>query len=146
MKKKIYLAGGWFTKEQEEEHTRIYNLIKDSFEVFNPRLEGEVTSKTSTDAMTDILLGNIKGIQDADVILVIYDYKDVGTIWESGFAYANCKPILYYSETLNGKKFNLMLAKTGNYVENEKDLMNALNSQSTYIFKNVYHSYSGEIE
>ena len=29
-KLKIYLAGGWFTPEQEEEHTRIYNNIKDS--------------------------------------------------------------------------------------------------------------------
>lgn len=144
--KKIYLAGGWFTHEQEELHSRIYNELKDKFDVFNPKIEGEITKETTNDKMTNILIGNIDGIKNADIVVVIYDYKDTGTIWESGFAYASKKPIIYYSETNGNKSFNLMLAKTGNYVKNEKELIEMLNDKKTYEFKSVYNSYNGEIE
>lgn len=145
-KKKIYYAGGWFTPEQEEEHARIYNLIKDDFDVFNPKLESLVTPGATDDFMTQTLLGNIRGIEEADLVLVIYDYKDTGTIWEAGFSYASKKPILYYAETLGNKKFNLMLAKTGNFVSNMDDLTTALNNEETFKFKDVYHSYKGGVE
>lgn len=145
-KKKIYLAGGWFTPEQEEEHTRIYNLIKDEYDVFNPKLESLVTPDASADFMSQTLIGNIEGIKNADLVLVIYDYKDTGTIWESGCAYANKRPILYYAENLNGKKFNLMLAKTGSFAETEIMLLDQLNNEETWKYKDVYDSYKGDIE
>ena len=145
--KKIYLAGGWFTPEQDELHTRLYNCIKDDFDVFNPRKEGEIVKGVTTnEKMSKILIGNIEAIQNADIVVVIYDYKDTGTIWESGFAYSNHKPIIYYSETNGNKPFNLMLAKTGNYVRNEQELLTLLNSEDSYTFKNVYNDYTGEIE
>lgn len=144
--KKIYLAGGWFTPQQEELHSRLYNTIKDKFDVFNPRIEGEITKETTNDKMTNILIGNIEGMKNADIVVVIYDYKDTGTIWESGFSYANKKPIIYYSETNGNKPFNLMLAKTGYYVKNEQELLALLSDDSTYVYKNVYDSYIGEIE
>lgn len=146
MKKKIYFAGGWFTPEMEEEHTRLYGLIKDKFDVFNPKIKGEITKSTSQDAMTDILLGNIRGIQDADIVVAIYDRKDTGTIWETGFAYANKKPILYYAETLGDKPFNLMLAKTGSFAKNEDELLEKLNDENTFIFKSHYDDFGGNIE
>lgn len=142
--KKIYLAGGWFTPEQEEEHTRIYNLLKKDFDVFNPRIKGELTPDSTHDKMSEILLGNIRGIQEADIVVVIYDGKDTGTIWEAGFAYANQKPIIYYAEKLNGKKFNLMLAKTGNFAENSSILLKKLSEDIK--FQKVSNEYRGEIE
>lgn len=145
-KLKIYLAGGWFTPEMEEEHTRIYNAIKDNFDVFNPKLESLITPDSTQDMMTQTLIGNIEGIKNADLVLVIYDRKDTGTIWEAGCAYANQKPILYYAETLNGKPFNLMLAKTGNFVANMEDLEKALENSDTFEYKNVYQSYQGIVE
>lgn len=145
-KKKIYYAAGWFTPQQEEEHTRIYNCIKNDFDVFNPKLESLVTPGATDDFMTQTLLGNIRGIEEADLVLVIYDYKDTGTIWEAGHAYASKKPILYYAETLGEKKFNLMLAKTGNFVANMEDLVEALKKEETYTYKSVYHSYKGGVE
>lgn len=146
MKKKIYFAGGWFTPEMEEEHTRLYNCIKDKYDVFNPKLAGIVSKDSSSDFMSQILIGNIEAIQNADIVVVIYDYRDTGTIWESGFAYASKKPIVYYAEKLNGKKFNVMLAKTGHFVSNEKDLLNILDDNSTYSFKDVYDDYKGDVE
>ena len=40
--------------------------------------------------------------------------KDIGTIWEAGFAFANEVPIVYFCAGLPaGAKFNLMLARSG---------------------------------
>lgn len=143
--KKIYLAGGWFTPEQDKLHTKIYNLLKTSYSVFNPRKEGEIIKGITTDdKMSKILIGNIEAIKNSDIVVVIYDYKDTGTIWEAGFAYACKKPIIYYSETNGNKPFNLMLAKTGEYVKDCYELLKKLNQDLT--FKDVYNSYKGEIE
>ena len=95
--------------------------------------------------MTETLIGNIVGILNADLVLVIYDRKDTGTIWEAGCAYAYHKPILYYAETLGDKPFNLMLAKTGNVARNMDELLEKLNDEHTFDFKRVY-DYEGEIE
>lgn len=144
--KKIYLAGGWFTPEQDEQHTRIYNLIKNDFDVFNPRIKGEIDNGTSNDKMSSILIGNIEGIQNADLTVVLYDYRDTGTIWEAGLSYASKKPIIYFAEHLNGRPFNLMLAKTGRFAANEQDLVKLLNDESSWTFKNVYNDFKGVIE
>ena len=144
--KKIYFAGGWFSPEQEEQHTRIYNLIKDKYDVFNPRIKGEIDGSTTHDKMSKILIGNIEGIQNADLTIVLYDYRDTGTIWEAGFSYASKKPIIYFAEHLNGRPFNLMLAKTGRFAANEQDLIKLLNDESSWTFKNVYDDFKGVIE
>ena len=40
--------------------------------------------------------------------------KDIGTIWEAGYAFAFKKPIIYFCAGLpEGAKFNLMLARSG---------------------------------
>ncbi|HUM44333.1 MAG TPA: nucleoside 2-deoxyribosyltransferase [Fervidobacterium sp.] len=145
MKKKIYLAGGWFSPEQEEEHTRIYNLIKDEYDVFNPKLASLVKPDSTQDEMTQTFLGNLEAIRNADIVLVITDRKDIGTIWEAGYAYANQKPIVYYAETLGNKPFNLMLAKTGRVVINEIQLLFELADEDNYKFTAV-HDYDGVIE
>lgn len=145
-KKKVYLAGGWFTPEMEEEHTRIYEFIKDKFDVFNPKLESLITPNSTKDDMTQTLLGNIRAIENADLVLVIYDRKDTGTIWEAGCAYANKKPILYYAETLGDKPFNLMLAKTGRFAANMLELAGKLEDVETFNFKDVADDFEGDIE
>lgn len=146
MKKKIYLAGGWFSPEQEEEHTRIYNLIKDEYDVFNPKLASLVKPDSTQDNMTQTLLGNLDAIQNADIVLVITDRKDMGTIWEAGYAYANQKPIVYYAETLGNRPFNLMLAKTGSVAINMIQLLFELSNDANYKFEQVKHQYIGGIE
>lgn len=142
---KIYLAGGWFTPEQEEEHSRIFKTLTErtDYTIFNPRIAGEIDKTTTSDRMSNILIGNIEAIQDSDVVVVIYDGKDTGTIWEAGYSYALKKPIIYYAEKPT-TKVNLMLAKTGEFVQNEIDLVATL--AANLPFKDVYNSYEGEIE
>lgn len=150
---KMYLAGGWFTPEQEQEHSKLYEALKDinGLDVYNPRLEGEIDTDTSVDKMSAILLSNVDNIKSSDFVVVIYDGKDTGTIWEAGYAYANKKPIIYYAEKLGGKKFNLMLAKTGYFVDNLESLVDLIttnieHNNSLLLYKDVNNSYKGEIE
>lgn len=145
---KIYLAGGWFTKEQEKQHTEMYEFLKSvGFEVFNPRLEGEVIKGVTTnERMRKILIGNIECIKNADALVVLYDFRDVGTIWEAGYAYACKKPIFYFAEFNGNKPFNLMLAKTGHYATNHHELFIQLTSLNALKFKDVYDDFKGEIE
>ena len=143
--KKLYYAGGWFTPEQDEQHTRIYNLIKDKFDVFNPRLHG-IVAKDEPNKAGKILIGNIEGIENSDLTIVLYDYRDTGTIWEAGFSYASKKPIIYYAEHLNGRAFNLMLAKTGRFASSEEELLKLLNNETTWSFKDVYNDFKGDME
>ena len=96
--------------------------------------------------MSKILIGNIENIQNSDLTIILYDYRDTGTIWEAGFSYASKKPIIYFAEHLNGKPFNLMLAKTGRFASSEKELLELLNDEESWQFKDVYNDFDGEIE
>jgi nucleoside 2-deoxyribosyltransferase len=144
--KKIYFAGGWFSPEQEERHTRIYELLlSQGYDIFNPKLESLITPESTQDHMTQTLYGNIKGILDADIVVALTDKPyDAGTIWETGFAYLK-KPIVYYAENLNGKPFNLMLAKTGLFAGSEDALVEVLRQESSYELQ-VSYNFEGEIE
>ena len=58
--------------------------------------------------------GNLHHIETADFLIVNTRDKDIGTIWEAGYAYANEVPIVYFCAGLpEGAKFNLMLARSG---------------------------------
>lgn len=142
----IYFAGGWFSPEQEERHTRVYEaLIAAGHEVFNPKLESLIKPDSTEDHMTQTLIGNIDGVIEAKVVVVLADKPyDSGTIWEAGLAYGKT-PIVYYAENLGGKPFNLMLAKTGKFAGNVEDLIKVLEDPTTYELSQVY-VYEGEIE
>ena len=145
---KVYFAGGWFNPAQEEEHTRVGNFLErhKKLEVFNPRTAGgDFKVGKETEHMTQVLLNNCKAIDDADLVVAITDYKDMGTLWECGYAYAKQKPIIYYCETLGDKPFNLMLAKTGNVARDIDELENLLVDKDSYAFKQVY-SFNGLVE
>lgn len=146
-KHKIYLASPWFSESQAERQERIYNLLKcvENLEIFNPKLHGNITGKEDCDKFAAILKNNIDNIIDADLIVAITDEKDMGTIWESGFAYAHKKPIIYYCETIGDKPFNLMLAKTGNVAKTTYELVLLLRNDKTYNWQETY-AYNGIIE
>lgn len=146
--KHIYFAGGWFNPQQEEEHSRIGAFLErqNYLSVFNPRTAGgDFKPGKETDHMTHVLFNNCKVINEADLIVAITDYKDMGTLWECGYAYAKNKPIIYYCETLGDKPFNLMLAKTGRVARNIDELENLLIEEKSYVFKAV-HSFKGMVE
>ena len=113
---KIYLAAGWFNPTQAEELTRLEAICdtREWIDLASPRrifVCPPDAPKETQDATFD---GNLHHIKTADWLIVNTRDKDIGTIWEAGYAYANDVPIVYFCQGLPpGAKFNLMLARSG---------------------------------
>jgi nucleoside 2-deoxyribosyltransferase len=114
---KIYLASGWFNPTQAEELTqleRIFDERESFFDLASPRRIFVCPPNAPQSVQDDTFKGNLHHIETADFVLVNTRDKDIGTIWEAGYAYAHKKPIIYFCAGLpDGAKFNLMLAKSG---------------------------------
>ena len=145
---KIYFAGGWFSPEAEERHTRVFNALNETgkFEIFNPKTVSLIVPGSTHDHMIQTLLGNIKGINEADIVVALSDKPyDSGTIWETGYAYGKT-PVVYYAENLGDKPFNLMLAKTGKFAPNVERLLEVLEEEDTYELVEFVNDFDGEVE
>lgn len=125
---KVYFASPWFNPEQAEREDRVKSRLRElGFNVWSPK-DNCVCSPIADKAMREkVFSDNVKNIKDCEIIFAITDGKDMGTIWEAGFANGynehlkdvGHEPIIivYYCETLglNGQ-FNLMLAQSGDIV------------------------------
>ena len=114
---KIYLASGWFNPVQAEELARLESIFdnrSDFFELASPRRIFVCPPNAPKSVQDETFEGNLFHIKTADFLLVNTRDKDIGTIWEAGYAYAFNKPIVYFCAGLpEGAKFNLMLARSG---------------------------------
>ena len=115
--KKIYLASGWFNPTQAEELTRLEKIFDDRaehFELASPRRIFVCPPNAPKEVQDETFSGNLHHIETSDFLLVNTRDKDIGTIWEAGYAYAHKRPIVYFCAGLpEGAKFNLMLARSG---------------------------------
>lgn len=124
---KVYFASPWFTPEQEEREERLKKKLRElGFDVWSPKENCNCSPTESEDVRKKVFTDNCENIMGADIVFAVTDGKDMGTIWEAGFAYgynkllefSSCRPItiVYYCETLGNGLFNLMLAQSGNIV------------------------------
>lgn len=124
---KVYFASPWFTPEQEEREERLKAKLRSlGFEVHSPKETAVCGAISDPATRNEIFVGNIFAINEADIVFAVTDGKDMGTIWEAGYAYGvnmlnefcSAKPIkiVYYCETLGDGLFNLMLAQSGDIV------------------------------
>ena len=115
--KKIYLASGWFNPTQAEELTILENIFDaraEHFDLASPRRIFVCPPGAPKEVQDETFSGNLHHIETADFLLVNTRDKDIGTIWEAGYAYSFNKPIVYFCAGLpEGAKFNLMLARSG---------------------------------
>lgn len=115
--KKVYLASGWFNPTQAEELTQLEKIFDDRsehFDLASPRRIFICPPNAPKSVQDETFFGNLNHIQTSDFLLVNTRDKDIGTIWEAGYAYAQEKPIVYFCAGLpEGAKFNLMLARSG---------------------------------
>lgn len=110
---KIYLASPFFNAEQLERVKYIEDMCSQlKNKVFSPRLDTLVTPNSDAKEKQHAFDANLEGILDCDYMLAVTDGKDVGTMFEVGYAYANNIPILFFAETLGDRPFNLMLAQS----------------------------------
>lgn len=148
---RVYCAGGWFTPTQEERLYAVKDILESSgYSVFFPKEEALCQPDSSMDWRREVFEGNCKAIDSCSFMVSITDEKDMGTIWEAGYASGKGKPIIYFAETLNGHNFNLMLAQSGVAVALSRDeLREILNDPSVMegvINNKKVKEYSGEIE
>lgn len=108
---KVYVAGGWFTPEQEEALDSMLRACKlAEVDFYSPRDDGLYVPGV-TDPK-DVFQENLKQILLSDIVIASTEGKDMGTVWECGYAYGISKPVAYFYPNRRGK-FNLMLAQSG---------------------------------
>lgn len=124
---KVYFASPWFTPEQEEREERLKAKLRSlGFDVHSPKEEAVCGAISDPETRQKIFKGNTDAIDNCDIVFAVTDGKDMGTIWEAGYAYglnAHAEAlhyprikIVYYCETLGNGLFNLMLAQSGDIV------------------------------
>jgi len=120
----LYLASPFFNDEQNEREAFVKSRLKaKSFNVFAPKDMTFIHPEASSEQREAAFQDNLNAIRKSAGIFVITNGKDVGTIWEAGYAYALGKPVIYFAEGLEGG-FNLMLAQSGNLVITSRDGIN----------------------
>lgn len=137
----FYLASPFFNDEQRERETYIKNILrKKGYKVYAPIEEGVVKLNEKEEELNRIFNSNIKAINLSDKVIVITDGKDIGTIWEAGYAYALNKSIIYFAETLGNNPFNLMLAQSGiGIFKSRESFCNAVNKDDFYKKDEVFY-------
>jgi len=107
----IYIAGPWFTIEQATILENVTSIVaKNLLPYYAPR------DKVPVDGYSpkEIYLSNIQAIEKSTLIVVVTDGKDVGTIFEAGYAASKSIPIMYvWADPIPGAKFNIMLSQSG---------------------------------
>ena len=110
----FYLASPFFNDNQIQREEAVKNALRnEGYTVYSPRENGVLTPDATDEVRTKIFKENCEAIQKSHRILAITDEKDIGTIWEAGYAYGIGKEIVYYAETLGNNPFNVMLGKSG---------------------------------
>lgn len=123
----FYLASPFFKDTQIQREEDVKNALRnEGYTVYSPRENGVLTPDATDEVRTKIFKENCEAIQKSHRILAITDEKDIGTIWEAGYAYGIGKEIVYYAETLGDNPFNVMLGKSGiGIFTNYNDLVSA---------------------
>ena len=120
---KVYFASPFFNEEQVEREERLKKALRDlGFEVFSPKEASKLVPNSNLKEQRETFEMNLKNIDDCDILFGVTDGKDMGTIWECGYANGlnrirnNKIIIVYYCETLGCNQFNLMLARSADVV------------------------------
>ncbi len=146
MMMKAYIAAPWFTPEQLDKVERLKDTLNFcGIEFFSPKDEN-LFGENNTASVFEVLDGNINAIIDCNFIIAITDGKDVGTMWEAGYAYAKGVPILYlWLDRQEGQKFNLMLAASGGVAYNMNDVWDNIAHFEQHNFF-IIPDFDGKIE
>ena len=126
----FYLASPFFKDSQIQREEAVKNALRnEGYTVYSPRENGVLTPDATDEVRTKIFKENCEAIQKSHRIFAITDEKDIGTIWEAGYAYGIGKEIVYYAGTLGDNPFNVMLGKSGIGIFTKyKDLVEAASS------------------
>lgn len=124
-----YIAGPWFTPEQDEIIENIKMILKSNDQTFfSPKDDCLFDPQTMTPK--EVLDTNIDALNMCDYVVCVTDGRDAGTLFEAGWSFANNIPIIYL--WLGGKpedKFNLVLAASGAVCRSYEHLEQAIDDR-----------------
>ena len=141
----FYFASPFFNDEQIERETRLICHLRDmGYSVFSPRENCYLPPTASQEEREKVFKDNCDAIRQSKAVFAITDGKDIGTIWEAGFACGIKVPVVYYAETLGNNQFNLMLAQSGVDVFTSQDEVTKESLSSA--LKGQVRKYRGDIE
>ena len=133
----FYFASPFFRPEQvEREERMIAHLRGLGFKVFSPKESCHLDAKASQSSREEVFNSNCEAIRNARAVFAVTDGKDMGTIWEAGYAYGIGKPVMNFAETLCDNQFNLMLAQSG---------VDVFTSQDEVTFAAVLNALAGHV-
>lgn len=147
--KKAYIASPFFNEEQLERVKYIEELLKlYNIEFFSPRTDTYVKPNSTDEERKKAFHDNLKAIRNSSFIIAVTDGKDIGTMFEAGYAFNEGVQIIYFAETLGNNPFNLMLAMSGDIICKTRDELNAsICFVNDYDFLTIANKqYEGEIE
>ena len=148
-KQKVYLASGWFSPDQDRQLTRLEKIFddRDWIDLASPRRIFVCPPDASLEVQDNVFKGNIHHITTCDFTLVNTTYRDIGTIWEAGAAFALNRKIVYFCENLPaGAKFNLMLSRSGIKVCTSFEQLEDYLNRCYEAGEMLYEPYDKEIE
>lgn len=111
----FYLASPFFNEMQVERMETVLSLLRiNGYSVFAPYENSVVENQNlqNPEYRARIFTKNIEAIRASRMVLAITNDKDMGTLFEAGYAYGLGIPVVYFAEDLNGP-FNLMLSESG---------------------------------
>lgn len=122
MKKKVYLAGPFFTKEERrivEEAANYFRTYHD-FEVFVP-MEHKIPNGEALPNHTwarKVFWQDVEAINNCDMVVVLEDRLtgDTGTAWECGYAFGIGKEIRVYKVQPDGVKSLMIVNSAQNHL------------------------------
>lgn len=125
----IYIASPFFNPKQLDFVAKIEDtLYKEDFLFFSPRKVGILLDMEEGErqaSKADIYRSNIDAIEGCDTIVAVIDDRDIGTIWEMGYAIGRNKRVISISNENYG--LNIMLAESVQaHVNDLDDMVQAL--------------------
>ena len=129
----IYIAAPFFTKKQVAFVESIEQALATcGFEYYSPRSDGILLDQTEEERQKNkkrVYDANVDNICAADHMVAVIDDRDIGTIWEMGYAKAIGVPTITISNESYG--LNVMLAESVQaHVLQLDDMIRALDDPS----------------
>ena len=110
----IYIAGPFFNPKQVAMISSIEECLADhGLKYYSPRQDGvllDLSEEARQKSKRDIYLKNVTMIEMCSKMIAVIDDRDIGTIWEMGFAKASGLQIVTISNESYG--LNVMLAES----------------------------------
>ena len=145
---KFYIAAPFFNPAQIQKVEAVKEMLQSNgLDYFSPKDDCLFQNDAGVDSQA-IFRTNCDEIEKCDGVIAITDGRDVGTMWESGFAYGIKKENIVYAWLDHDPKanFNIMLAHSGDAVALGYGELARILKSAQEDGEVASHNYSGNME